>query len=148
MLDTPTAAMVFPVLVKAAAGGGGKGMRIVRAAAELDDAVAAARREALAAFGDDTLLIENYVERGRHIEVQIIADAHGRVLHLYERDCSVQRRHQKVIEEAPAPTIDAAVRQKVIADAVALARHVGYVRTPARSSSCSTSDRRVRTSWR
>ena len=116
----------FPVLVKAAAGGGGKGMRIVRAAADYDEAVAAARREALAAFGDDAILVEKYVERGRHIEVQIMADAHGTVLHLFERDCSAQRRHQKVLEEAPAPTITPQVRQKVTADAVALARHVGY----------------------
>lgn len=117
----------FPVLVKAAAGGGGKGMRIVRAASELDEAVAAARREALAAFGDDTVLIEKYVERGRHIEVQVLADAHGTVLHLFERDCSVQRRHQKVLEEAPAPTISDDIRSLVTESAVALARQVGYV---------------------
>ena len=116
----------FPVLVKAAAGGGGKGMRIVRAASEYDEAVAAARREALASFGDDTLLVEKYVERGRHIEVQIMADAHGTVLHLFERDCSTQRRHQKVLEEAPAPTITPAVRAQVTSSAVELARHVGY----------------------
>jgi acetyl-CoA/propionyl-CoA carboxylase biotin carboxyl carrier protein len=117
----------FPVLVKAAAGGGGKGMRIVRDAAELDAAVAAARREALAAFGDDTMLVEKYVEHGRHIEVQVLADAHGEVVHLFERDCSTQRRHQKVLEEAPAPTISAAVRELVTSAAVALARQVGYV---------------------
>ncbi|MGZ4476954.1 MAG: acetyl/propionyl/methylcrotonyl-CoA carboxylase subunit alpha [Nocardioides sp.] len=116
----------FPVLVKAAAGGGGKGMRIVRSAAELDDAVAAARREALSAFGDDTILIEKYVERGRHIEVQVMADAHGTVVHLHERDCSVQRRHQKVIEEAPAPAISSDVRELVTSSAVALAKQVGY----------------------
>src|SRR4029453_13116881 len=97
----------FPVLIKAAAGGGGKGMRIVRDPAALTDAVAAARREAAAAFGDDTILVENFVECGRHIEVQILADSHGNVVHLFERDCSVQRRHQKVVEEAPAPTISA-----------------------------------------
>ncbi|HEY5978531.1 MAG TPA: biotin carboxylase N-terminal domain-containing protein, partial [Microlunatus sp.] len=125
--DTPVDEMIFPLLVKAAAGGGGKGMRIVRHAAELGDAVAAARREAGAAFGDDTLLIETYVERGRHIEVQIIADIHGRVLSLHERDCSVQRRHQKVIEEAPAPTLDPAARTKIIEAAVTLASAVGYV---------------------
>ncbi|SDC49612.1 biotin carboxylase N-terminal domain-containing protein [Nocardioides lianchengensis] len=117
----------FPVLVKAAAGGGGKGMRVVRSAAELDEAVAAAKREALAAFGDDTILIETYVERGRHVEVQVMADAHGTVLHLFERDCSTQRRHQKVLEEAPAPTISAEVRELVLSSAVALAREVGYV---------------------
>ncbi|WP_296601825.1 biotin carboxylase N-terminal domain-containing protein [Nocardioides sp.] len=116
----------FPVLVKAAAGGGGKGMRVVREEAELDEAKAAAAREALSAFGDDTLLIEKYVERGRHIEVQIMADAHGTVVHLDERDCSTQRRHQKVIEEAPAPTITPAVRELVTSSAVALARQVGY----------------------
>ncbi len=126
-LDTPAAQMIFPVLVKAAAGGGGKGMRIVRRASELPDAIAAARREAAAAFGDDTLLIETYVERGRHIEVQIIADARGRVLSLHERDCSVQRRHQKVIEEAPAPTLEPATRTKIIDAAVTLAVAVGYV---------------------
>ena len=119
--------MSFPVLVKAAAGGGGKGMRIVRAEDELADALAAARREALAAFGDDTMLVEKYVERGRHVEVQVMADVHGTVVHLHERDCSVQRRHQKVIEEAPAPTISADVRGLVTSSAVALARQVGYV---------------------
>ncbi len=117
----------FPVLVKAAAGGGGKGMRIVRSAAELGDAMAAAGREALSAFGDDTLLIEKYVERGRHVEVQVLADTHGNVVHLFERDCSTQRRHQKVIEEAPAPTISAEQRRTITEAAVALAREVGYV---------------------
>jgi acetyl-CoA/propionyl-CoA carboxylase biotin carboxyl carrier protein len=116
----------FPVLVKAAAGGGGKGMRIVRAAGELDEAVASAKREARSAFGDDTILIERYVEHGRHIEVQVMADTHGTVLHLWERDCSAQRRHQKVLEEAPAPTISPAVRELVTSSAVALARQVGY----------------------
>ncbi len=126
-LDTPPAEMIFPVLVKAAAGGGGKGMRIVRQAAALPDAIAAARREAAAAFGDDTLLIETYVERGRHIEVQIIADTRGRVIALHERDCSVQRRHQKVIEEAPAPTLEPVTRTTIIDAAVTLAAAVGYV---------------------
>ncbi|MCD4532945.1 ATP-grasp domain-containing protein [Nocardioides sp. cx-169] len=116
----------YPVLVKAAAGGGGKGMRIVRSADEYDEAVAAARREALSAFGDDTMLVEKYVEHGRHIEVQVLADAHGHVVHLFERDCSTQRRHQKVLEEAPAPTITPEVRELVTTSAVALARHVGY----------------------
>jgi acetyl-CoA/propionyl-CoA carboxylase, biotin carboxylase, biotin carboxyl carrier protein len=117
----------FPVLVKAAAGGGGKGMRIVREQGEYADAVAAARRESLAAFGDDTLLVEKYVESGRHIEVQVIGDTHGTVLHLFERDCSTQRRHQKVIEEAPAPTITPETRAAITEAAVALARQVGYV---------------------
>jgi 3-methylcrotonyl-CoA carboxylase alpha subunit/acetyl-CoA/propionyl-CoA carboxylase biotin carboxyl carrier protein len=126
LTDDPST-MAFPVLVKAAAGGGGKGMRVVRSAAELDGAVAAAGREAGSSFGDDTLLLEKYVERGRHIEVQVLADTHGTVLHLFERDCSTQRRHQKVLEEAPAPTIDEAQRELVTGAAVALARHVGYV---------------------
>jgi 3-methylcrotonyl-CoA carboxylase alpha subunit/acetyl-CoA/propionyl-CoA carboxylase biotin carboxyl carrier protein len=117
----------FPVLVKAAAGGGGKGMRVVRAADELEEAIASARREAASAFGDDTMLIEKYVEHGRHIEVQVIADTRGTVRHLFERDCSTQRRHQKVLEEAPAPTIDEATRERVTSAAVDLAAHVGYV---------------------
>jgi acetyl-CoA/propionyl-CoA carboxylase, biotin carboxylase, biotin carboxyl carrier protein len=117
----------YPLLVKAAAGGGGKGMRIVREPADLDAAVAAARREALGAFGDDTILLERYVERGRHVEVQVLADAHGSVVHLFERDCSAQRRHQKVIEEAPAPTISEEVRRLLTGSAVALARQVRYV---------------------
>ncbi|MCW2785164.1 MAG: Carbamoyl-phosphate synthase chain, ATP-binding protein [Marmoricola sp.] len=118
--------LAYPVLVKAASGGGGKGMRVVRSADEYDEAVAAAEREALSAFGDDTMLVEKYVERGRHIEVQILADAHGNVVHFGERDCSTQRRHQKVLEEAPAPTISDAVRELVTTSAVALARQVGY----------------------
>ena len=116
----------FPVLVKAAAGGGGKGMRIVREQHAYDAAVAAAKREAQAAFGDDTMLVEKYVEHGRHIEVQVLADAHGDVVHLFERDCSTQRRHQKVLEEAPAPTITPDMRKLVTESAVALAREVGY----------------------
>ena len=116
----------FPVLVKAAAGGGGKGMRIVRQPADYDAALAAARREAMSAFGDDTMLVEKYVEHGRHIEVQVLADAHGNVVHLFERDCSTQRRHQKVLEEAPAPTITPEIRRLVTESAVALARQVGY----------------------
>ena len=116
----------FPGLVKAAAGGGGKGMRVVREESELEEAKAAAAREAKSAFGDDTLLIEKYVERGRHIEVQVMADAHGTAIHLFERDCSTQRRHQKVLEEAPAPTITPEVRELVTSSAVALAKQVGY----------------------
>ena len=119
--------MRFPVLVKAAAGGGGKGMRIVRNAADLPDALAAARREAESAFGDGTMLIERYVERGRHVEVQVLADAQGTVLHLGERDCSVQRRHQKVVEESPAPTISPLLRQSLLDAAVRLTAEVGYV---------------------
>ncbi len=122
----PQGAGEFPVLVKAAAGGGGKGMRIVRSAADYDAALASARREALSAFGDDTMLVEKYVEHGRHLEVQILADSHGNVVHLFERDCSTQRRHQKVLEEAPAPTITPEVRALITEASVALARQVGY----------------------
>ncbi|WP_246004782.1 acetyl/propionyl/methylcrotonyl-CoA carboxylase subunit alpha [Nocardioides marmorisolisilvae] len=125
-LDTPATELAYPVLVKAAAGGGGKGMRIVRNADEYAGAVEAAAREAAHSFGDDTLLIEKYVESGRHIEVQVMADAHGNVLHLFERDCSTQRRHQKVLEEAPAPTISEEIRKAVTSAAVALAAEVGY----------------------
>jgi len=117
----------YAVLVKAVAGGGGKGMRIVRPGEDVEDAIRSARREALSAFGDDQVLIEKYVEHGRHIEVQVIADTHGTVRHLFERDCSTQRRHQKVLEEAPAPTIDQATRDRVTQAAVDLAAHVGYV---------------------
>ena len=125
-VDADPATFELPVLVKAAAGGGGKGMRIVRRVADYAPALAAARREAASAFGDDTMLVERYVESGRHIEVQVIGDSHGQVVHLFERDCSTQRRHQKVLEEAPAPTISEEQRADVTAAAVALARQVGY----------------------
>lgn len=124
--DAP-AAMAFPVLVKAAAGGGGKGMRVVRSADEFAGAVVAAEREAISAFGDGTLLVEKYVERGRHIEVQVFGDTHGNVVHLFERDCSTQRRHQKVLEEAPAPTITAQQRDDITSAAARLTASVGYV---------------------
>ena len=123
---TVPAGLDMPVLVKAAAGGGGRGMRIVRDAGELGEAIEAASREAASAFGDGTVFIEPYLERGRHIEVQVLGDAHGNVVHFHERDCSVQRRNQKVIEEAPAPNLDDDVRQQLHAGALALARHVGY----------------------
>ena len=123
--DDPTT-FDYPVLVKAAAGGGGKGMRVVRSAPEYAEALAAARREAAKAFGDDAMLVEKYVESGRHIEVQVLGDAHGNVVHLFERDCSTQRRHQKVLEEAPAPTIDDGLRARITGAGVALARDVGY----------------------
>ncbi|WP_436534667.1 biotin carboxylase N-terminal domain-containing protein [Actinoplanes sp. HUAS TT8] len=126
-IDEDPTSFTYPVLVKAAAGGGGKGMRVVRTAGELPEAVAAAKREAIAAFGDDTMLIERYVESGRHLEVQVMGDRHGTVLHLWERDCSTQRRHQKVLEEAPAPTIDEPTRERLTGAAVDLAREVGYV---------------------
>ena len=117
----------FPVVVKAVAGGGGKGMRVVRAADELEDATAAAQREALAAFGDDRVIVERYLERPRHIEIQVLADAHGGCVHLGERECSLQRRHQKVVEEAPSPVVDAALRTRMGEAAVTLARACGYV---------------------
>ncbi|SBT49081.1 ATP-binding protein [Micromonospora auratinigra] len=116
----------FPVLVKAAAGGGGRGMRVVRDAAGLAEAVASARREAAAAFGDGTVFIERYVERGRHVEVQIFGDTHGSVLALGVRDCSIQRRHQKIVEEAPGVLPDE-VRERLHAAAVAAGRAVDYV---------------------
>ena len=120
-------AIGYPVLIKAVAGGGGKGMRKVEAAGEFAAALGAARREAKAAFGDDRVLLETYVNRPRHIEVQVFADRHGHAVHLFERDCSLQRRHQKVIEEAPAPGMDAAVREAVCGAAVQAARAVDYV---------------------
>ncbi len=116
----------MPALVKAAAGGGGRGMRIVRSADELGEAVDAAAREAEAAFGDGTVFVEPWIERGRHIEVQIIGDALGNVVHLGERECSIQRRNQKVFEEAPSAGISAETRTAILEGAVALARHVGY----------------------
>jgi len=117
----------FPLLVKPTAGGGGKGMRIVRSERELAEALSGARREALKAFGEPRLLLERFVEKGRHVEIQVFADTQGDAVHLFERDCSLQRRHQKVIEEAPAPGLDAATREAMGAAAVAAARAVGYV---------------------
>jgi len=118
--------MRFPLFVKAVAGGGGRGMRRVDDAAALPEAIEAASREAESAFGDPTVYLEQAVLRPRHIEVQILADAKGNVVHLYERDCSVQRRHQKVIELAPAPALAPELRDQICADAVAFARHIGY----------------------
>jgi len=124
--DDDPATFGYPVLVKAAAGGGGKGMRVVRSAAEYPEALAAATREAASAFGDDAMLVETFVESGRHVEVQVLGDSHGDVIHLFERDCSTQRRHQKVLEEAPGPTVDADLRDRLTSAAVALAQEVGY----------------------
>ncbi|WP_432503612.1 pyruvate carboxylase [Kineococcus arenarius] len=120
-------AVGFPVFVKAVAGGGGRGMRLVRTPGELPDALAAAMREADGAFGDPTVFLERAVERPRHVEVQVLADATGEVVHLFERDCSLQRRHQKVVEIAPAPNLDEDVCRALHADAVRFAREIGYV---------------------
>ncbi|MDK3256650.1 biotin carboxylase N-terminal domain-containing protein [Blastococcus capsensis] len=116
----------FPVLLKPSAGGGGKGMRVVRSEAELPEAIAGARREARSSFGDDTLLVERYVGNSRHIEVQVLGDTHGTVIHLGERECSLQRRHQKVIEEAPSPLLDTSMRASMGRAAVEAAKAVGY----------------------
>jgi len=116
----------FPLFVKAAAGGGGRGLRLVHALEDLDQAIATAASEAGSAFGDDTVFLEQAVLRPRHIEVQVLADTQGNVVHLFERDCSIQRRHQKVIEMAPAPFLDPALRDQLCSDAVAFARSIGY----------------------
>ncbi|MEU8271667.1 biotin carboxylase N-terminal domain-containing protein, partial [Sphaerisporangium sp. NPDC049002] len=117
----------YPVLIKPSAGGGGKGMLVVRSPEEMPQAIESARRTAAAAFGDSTLLVERFVADPRHIEIQVLADAHGNVVHLGERECSLQRRHQKIIEEAPSPLLDERIRQSMGADAVRAARSVGYV---------------------
>ena len=116
----------YPVLIKAAAGGGGKGMRLVESAADFREALASAKREAKSAFGDDRVLVEKYITNPRHIEVQVFGDAHGNVVHLFERDCSAQRRHQKVIEEAPAPGMSAEVRKAMTDAAVKAAKAINY----------------------
>lgn len=117
----------YPVLLKAAAGGGGKGMRIVRTAAEMSDALDSAKRESKNAFGDDAVYVEKYIEGPRHVEIQILADAHGHCVHLGERECSVQRRHQKMIEEAPSVAVTPELRARMGATAVAAAKAAGYV---------------------
>lgn len=117
----------LPLLIKAVAGGGGRGMRIVRDKREMTEQLDLAAREAHASFGDATLLIEHFVEKGRHIEVQILADSHGHAVHLGERECSIQRRHQKIIEESPSPRVDPPLRERLGAAALAIARGVGYV---------------------
>ncbi len=126
--DDPTedGAVGYPLLVKAAAGGGGKGMRVVEAPGGLAEAVAAARREAAGAFGDDRVFLERYVARSRHLEIQILGDHHGGLVHLGERECSVQRRHQKIIEESPSPVVDPALRLAMGDAALTLARAIGY----------------------
>ncbi|MGF1465556.1 MAG: acetyl/propionyl/methylcrotonyl-CoA carboxylase subunit alpha [Sandaracinaceae bacterium] len=116
----------YPLLVKASAGGGGRGMRLVRSASELPGALDGARRESLKAFGDDTLLLERYVERPRHVEIQILGDRHGALIHLGERECSIQRRHQKVIEEAPSPGLDPSLRARMGEAALRLGQALGY----------------------
>jgi acetyl-CoA carboxylase biotin carboxylase subunit len=119
-------ALGYPLLVKASAGGGGKGMRTVRDASDARESIAAARREAEAAFGDGTLYVERLIDRPRHVEIQIFADAHGNVVHLFERECSIQRRHQKIVEESPSPVLTPAIRQRMGDAAVAAARAAGY----------------------
>ena len=123
--DDPDA-VGFPMLVKASAGGGGRGMRIVRRPDELVAALDAAEQEAAAAFGDGTVFCERFVERGRHVEIQIFADRHGHVVSLHERECSIQRRHQKIVEESPSPAVDAELRARMGVAAVEAARAVGY----------------------
>ena len=125
-LVAATERLRFPLLIKPTAGGGGKGMRVVRETAEFAEALAGARREAAKAFGDDRVLLERFVEKGRHVEIQVFADAHGSAVHLFERDCSLQRRHQKVVEEAPAPGLSESTREAMGAAAVAAARAVDY----------------------
>jgi 3-methylcrotonyl-CoA carboxylase alpha subunit len=125
-LQAEADAIGYPVLIKAVAGGGGKGMRRVESAAEFQDALLSCKREAASSFGDDRVLLEKYILSPRHIEVQVFGDSHGNVVHLFERDCSLQRRHQKVIEEAPAPGMDAATREAVCAAAVRAAQAVDY----------------------
>jgi propionyl-CoA carboxylase alpha chain len=125
-LARAAAAVGMPVLIKAAGGGGGRGMRIVRETRLLPEAAASARREAGAAFGNDHVFLERYLESPRHVEVQILGDRHGRLIHLYERECSIQRRHQKIVEEAPSPAVDDALRAQLTAAALAAGRAIGY----------------------
>ena len=116
----------FPLLIKASAGGGGKGMRLVETDATLDEAIASARREATAAFGDDTLYVERWLTHPRHVKIQIFGDSRGQLVHLFERDCSIQRRHQKVVEESPSPIVTLDLRTRMGDAALAAARTVGY----------------------
>lgn len=121
-------------MLKASQGGGGKGMRLARSEDEVREAFVAARSEAVASFGDGTIYIERFVEEPHHIEFQILGDTHGNVIHLCDRECSVQRRHQKIVEESPSPFLTPELRERMGADAVAAARAVGYVGAQARSS--------------
>ena len=116
----------YPVLIKPSAGGGGKGMRVVNAPEQFAEALAAAQREALAAFGDGSVMLEKYLTDPRHIEIQVLGDCHGNLIHLGERECSIQRRHQKVLEECPSPAVDQRLREEMAAAALALARAAGY----------------------
>lgn len=127
LLAREAARIGFPVLIKASAGGGGKGMKVASSAEEFPAALASAKREAKASFGDDRVLIEKYLARPRHVEIQVFADSHGNCVYLFERDCSIQRRHQKVVEEAPAPGMDPAIRARMGEAAVAAAKAIGYV---------------------
>src|SRR5690606_19566617 len=116
----------FPVILKAAHGGGGRGMRVVHDAKDFADAFESARRESLTAFGSPDIFIEKFIQRARHIEVQLLGDQHGNLVHLFERDCSVQRRHQKVVEIAPAPNLPAKIRDRICEAAVKIGAEVGY----------------------
>ena len=127
LLSSEAQRIGFPVLIKASAGGGGKGMRIVQREADFAEALASCQREARSSFGDDAVLIEKYVQRPRHIEIQVFGDSHGQTIHLHERDCSVQRRHQKVLEESPAPGLSPDLRERMGAAAVAAAKAVNYL---------------------
>ena len=126
VLAEAAAEIGYPVMIKASAGGGGRGMRRVDVPADFSKALDGAKREALSGFGDDTMLIEKFILQPRHIEMQIFADRHGNAVHLFERDCSIQRRHQKVVEEAPAPGIPPAVRDAMGSAAIAAAQAIGY----------------------
>ena len=125
-IDAMAREIGYPLMVKAAAGGGGKGMRIVNQAEELDSAIEAAKNEARNSFGNDTLIIEKYLDNPRHIEVQILGDKKGNIIHLYERECSIQRRHQKIIEESPSPAITNKLRNKMGEAAVKAAKVANY----------------------
>nr|WP_296334778.1 biotin carboxylase N-terminal domain-containing protein [uncultured Acidovorax sp.] len=126
VLQAAAADVGYPVLIKASAGGGGKGMRVVRSAGEFTAALDTVRREAQASFGDDRVLLERYLDEPRHLEVQLLGDQHGHLVHLFERECSIQRKHQKVIEEAPAPHLSPAVREALFAHALTMGRAIGY----------------------